>query len=149
MNKERLEKQLKRHEDYRKHPYKDTEGNLTVAFGRNLDGKGISRSEARMLLSNDIDDSLAECKKRFSFWDNLSELRQEVVCNMMFNLGWPKLKGFKKMIAALEKKDYELAAAEMLDSKWRLQVKGRALELARQMRTNETVNPETGKPWIE
>jgi lysozyme len=148
MNKERLDKQLRRHESYRKNAYKDTEGNLTVGYGRNLDGPGVSRSEARYLLNNDIDEAVAECVARFPFWNKLSELRQEVVANMMFNLGWPRLKGFKKMIAALEKQDYELAAAEMLDSKWHLQVKGRAKELARQMRTNETVDPETGKPWL-
>jgi len=135
MNQERIEKQLRRHESYRKHPYRDSEGVLTVAYGRNLDANGISRLEARLMLRNDIEASEEECVTRFDFFRGLNDVRQEVLVNMMFNLGWPRLKGFVKMIAALVEKDYEMAGAEMLDSKWHRQVKGRAKELAKQMRT--------------
>jgi len=135
MDRERLEKQLRRHESYRKHAYRDSEGVLTIAYGRNLDANGISRLEARLMLRNDIADAEEECKRRFEFFGDLEGIRQEVLVNMMFNLGWPRLKKFVKMIAALEKQDYEMAGAEMLDSKWHRQVKGRAKELAEQMRT--------------
>ena len=135
MNRERLEKQLRRHESYRKHAYRDSEGVLTIAYGRNLDANGISRLEARLMLRNDIADAEEECKIRFEFFTNLNGVRQEVLVNMMFNLGWPRLKTFVKMIAALSDGDFGLAAAEALDSKWHRQVKGRAKELADQMRT--------------
>lgn len=135
MNRERLEKQLRRQESYRKHPYRDSEGVLTVAYGRNLDANGVSRLEARLMLRNDIETAQEECITRFNFFKDLNGTRQEVLVNMMYNLGWPRLKRFVKMIAALEEKDYEMAGAEMLDSKWHRQVKGRARELAEQMRT--------------
>ncbi len=140
MNHSRIEKQLRRQEGYRKHPYRDTEGVLTFAYGRNLDANGISRGEARFLLKNDIAVAEGECLSRFGFFKDLDSIRQEVLVNMMFNLGWPRLKAFVKMIAALEKEDYETAAVEMIDSRWFRQVKGRAEELADQMRTgsNET-----------
>ena len=52
---------------------------------------------------------------------------------MAFNLGETRLRGFRKMWAALEEGNYATAAAEMLDSKWATQVKGRARDLAQLM----------------
>ena len=46
----------------------------------------------------------------------------------------PRYSTFKRFWAALEDADYELAADEMVDSKWRKQVKQRAIELASMMR---------------
>jgi lysozyme len=142
MNDERLRKQLQRHEGWREKPYKDSVGILTIAWGRNLDQVGVSQAEGGLMLSNDITTAESECEKRFPFFPDLTDIRQEVLTNMMFNLGWPRLKGFKNMIAALEKGDYELAAAEMLDSKWHSQVKSRAEELATQMRTGNEKEEE-------
>ena len=65
---------------------------------------------------------------------NLNENRRRVLMNMIFNLGLPKLLGFKKMLKAIENDDYDGAADEMLDSRWAKQVKGRAVELADIMR---------------
>jgi lysozyme len=129
---ERLVKQLKRHEGFRKHPYKDSVGILTIGYGRNLEAVPMTRSEARVLLTNDIARAVKQCNKRLSFFEGLDHARQEVMVNMMLNMGWGQLKTFVKMIAAAELGDHELAAAEMLDSNWHLQVKGRAEELAKQ-----------------
>ncbi len=137
MDHTQLEKQLRRHEGFRKHPYKDTEGYTTIGFGRNLTSNGISKMEARLLLRTDISIAEEECKKRFPFFEDLDGVRQEAVVNIMFNLGWPRLKTFKMMLAALEDGDFGLAAAEALDSKWHIQVKGRAEELAEQIRTGK------------
>ena len=145
MNYTRLETQLRRHEGYRKHPYRDTEGILTIAHGRNLDNVGISRSEARFMLKNDIAVAEEECKKRLSFYTDLSDTRQEVMVNMMLNMGWGGMRLFKNMLAALREEDYGLAAAEMLDSKWHRQVKGRAEELADQMKEGEPQPEEKEK----
>jgi lysozyme len=61
--------------------------------------------------------------------------RQDVVLNMLFNLGLPKFLAFRKMIEALRLANYDQAATEMLDSKWAIQVGIRAKELAEIMRT--------------
>ena len=142
MNHTRLEAQLRKHEGYRKHAYRDSEGVLTIAYGRNLDANGISRGEARFLLKNDIAIAEGEARSRFPFFEDLDSVRQEVAVNMMYNLGWPRLKTFVKMIAALKDGDYLLAAAEMLDSRWHSQVKGRAEELAEQMKTGSNEEKE-------
>lgn len=147
MNYARLEKQLRRHEGYRKRPYKDTEGVLTIGYGRNLDDVGISRAEARIMLKNDISVAETECEKHMDFFTKLNSIRQEVLVNMMLNMGWDRLRTFKKMLKALrravaaETPDYLEVKAQMIDSKWAKQVKGRADELAKMMETGkEAIN---------
>ena len=54
---------------------------------------------------------------------------------MCFNMGLSRLMTFKKMLLALEKGLYQIAADEMLDSKWAKQVSRRAEFLAQIMRT--------------
>ncbi len=142
MNHPRLEKQLRRHEGYRKRPYPDTEGVMTVGYGRNLDDVGISRPEARMMLRNDIGVAEAECRKHMEFFDKLSGTRQEVLVNMMFNMGWDRLRTFKLMFKALRgavtTDDFSEVKVQMLDSRWAKQVKkGRSEELAEQMLTGK------------
>lgn len=63
------------------------------------------------------------------------QVRGFVLLNMAFNLGLAGLLKFKKMLAAVEAGNYPLAAAEMRNSLWAKQVKGRAVELEDQMRT--------------
>ena len=131
---EQLRKMLIRHEDLRLKPYKDSVGKLTIGVGRNLDDKGITEAEAMLLLSNDIGDALSDAKK-FAWFSDLNSPRQDVVVDMMFNLGLTRFSGFKKMIAAIEHGNFPEAADQMLDSKWARQVGLRASELSQMMRT--------------
>ena len=57
--------------------------------------------------------------------------------DMMVNLGATWLRTFRKMHEALEDQDYEVAALEMLDSKWARQVGTRAITLSKIMQSNE------------
>ena len=54
---------------------------------------------------------------------------QEILVNMMFNLGRPRLSKFKKMHANLEIGDWAQAAIEGRDSLWHRQVGNRAERL--------------------
>ena len=137
MNVGREFEQLKKDEGFRSKPYKDSEGIWTVGYGRNLEDVGVSKSEADQMLKHDMQVAIDECVAAFYFWPDLNDTRQGVLMNMMFNMGRGRLLGFKKMIAALESKDYSTAADEMLDSKWARQVKSRAKRLAAQMRSGE------------
>jgi lysozyme len=131
----RLQRRLAAKEDKRNKPYKDTEGKLTIGIGRNLDDKGLKDSEIAFLLANDIDDAITDAIAVVHRYQSLDGVRQEVVIEMAFNLGRARLAGFKKMLAAIGNQQFDLAATEMLDSKWAKQVKGRAQELAKAMRT--------------
>ncbi len=121
---------IKQHEGYRRKPYRCTEGKLTIGYGRNIEDNGITEAEASFLLDNDLKRCESECRKAFSWFDGLDDTRRSVIVEMDFNLGLKKFLNFKKMLAACEKKDYELAAREMLDSLWARQVGQRAENLA-------------------
>lgn len=148
VNKNLLSRLIK-HEGFCAKPYRCSAGRLTVGYGRNLEDKGISESEALFLLTNDILESKNECEKNFNFFNTLSQTRQNVLVEMCFNLGIKGLKGFKKFLKALEHKDFETASKEMLQSRWARQVKGRAQVLSDLMKTGnkdqETPNHLAGE----
>jgi len=136
MNRQLLLKQLERHEGLRLKPYRDTVGKLTVGYGRNLDDRGISEDEAGFMLDNDIDQVEQELE-RMPLYLSLDPIRQVVLANMAFNMGVPTLLEFRRMLGALAEKDWDRAAAEMMDSKWARQVGSRAEELSELMRRGE------------
>jgi len=133
----RLHEMLIRHEGLRLKPYNDTVGKLTIGVGRNLDDVGITREEALMLLDNDIAKVRREVNRAFPWFAQLNPVRKNVVLNMVFNIGLPRFRQFKKTIAAIMAKDWEEAASQMLDSRWARQVGRRARELAAMMKTGK------------
>ena len=132
---EKLIYRLIKEEGMRLKPYRCSKGKLTIGVGRNLDDKGLSNEEALFLLQNDIQEAITSLKKEFPFFQSLSMDRQIVLIDMCFNLGINRLKGFKKMIKAIEEKDYSLASKEMLSSLWAKQVGARSKDLAHLMET--------------
>ena len=134
MDMDALKGDLARDEGCRLKPYRDTEGLLTIGVGRNLDDVGITSEEAYHLLESDIGWVMADLDRNAPWWRHLSEPRQRALVNMAFNLGWPRLSGFRNMLAALQAGDFERAAAEALDSKWARQVGARAARIANVIR---------------
>ena len=107
------------------HAYQDSEGYLTIGVGRLIDkrkGGGISHDEAMYLLDNDIVKVLTECQREFPWFHLLDDVRQIVILSMVFNMGMPNFKGFKKTIQYIKKHQFKEASIEMLDSKWASQV---------------------------
>jgi lysozyme len=108
----------------------------TIGFGRNIDpsgGMGISEAEAGMLLRNDVERTIGECK-RWSWFDDLDPARQSVIVQLCFQLGYPRLSNFNRMLTAMSEKNYYTAAAELLDSRFAEQVPARANRLADKLR---------------
>ena len=137
MNKQKLVEQLKKHEGFRRKPYTDTIGKLTLGIGRNLEDKGITEQEALFMLNNDVDYFYDHLNKKLVWFKQLDNARQNVLVNMAFNLGVAGLLTFKDTLNAVRMGLYLVAAEEMLNSKWSRQVGKRANELAEQMRTGE------------
>lgn len=144
-----LRNDVMRDEGFRQFPYMDCcgkpyrqctcarKGFLTVGYGRNLDANGISKLEAEVLLDHDLYVAEAGATRQFDWFASLSERRQQVVVNMIFNLGAMKFSGFHATIAAIKAKDYVTASMQMLASKWAAQVGARATRLAKMMRDGE------------
>lgn len=130
-----LRSMLIKYEGIRLKPYKDTVGKLTIGVGRNIEDVGITHEEAMMMLAHDIDRVSNETCSAFTWYRNLNIPRQDVVLNMIFNLGMTRFQTFQKLIAALIVQNYDKAADEMLNSVWASQVGRRAVELAQIMRS--------------
>ena len=136
----KLIEMLKRHEGVETYAYVDTVGKTTIGVGRNIDpngGIGLSDEEINFLLYNDIDRVEEELYDNFKWFRMVGDVRSEAMIDICFNLGMPRLKKFKKALAAMEAKDYKLAAIEFLDSKWANQVGQRAIELSLMIETAE------------
>jgi len=127
---------LKIEEGFSEHCYTCTEGKHTIGYGRNIDkdgGLGISEDEAEYLLHNDIKRTIKECENWYWF-DRQPDRVKRVITELCFQLGYPALSGFNRMLSALSADDYSTAAEELLDSKFATQVPNRANRLAARLR---------------
>lgn len=135
-NTDELIKQLRRHEGIELKPYKCTSDKLTIGVGRNLEDVGISEAEAEYLLMNDLS-RFMKMANEFDWYAGLNDARKAVIISMLFNLGRGGFNKFLKFKQALAEGDHLTASREMLDSRWAKQVKGRAVELSKQMETGK------------
>ena len=92
-------------------------------------GTPVSEERVKECLNHDIDIVCTELDKNLSWWSELDNVRQRVMANMCFNLGYPRFSKFKKFLTAMHKQDFETASIEMMDSKWATQVGARAERL--------------------
>jgi len=139
MDRDKLVKELILDEGYKYEIYEDHLGFATLGVGHLILDKdpefgkplGTPVSEERILecLNNDIDIVCRELDRNMPWWKDLDDNKMRVLANMSFNLGLPRLSGFKNFLGALESGDYEKAAVEMMDSKWATQVGDRATRL--------------------
>lgn len=118
MNNEKLKESLIQNEGVKQYVYTCPKGYKTIGVGRNLETKGLSKAEIMYLLENDILDCKLFLEDIFKDFHFLSDARQNVLLEMVFNLGNGGFKKFKKLIEAIKAKDFELASEEMLNSKW-------------------------------
>jgi len=138
MDIEALTRELVRDERFVPHAYRDSRGYLTIGIGRMVDGRlggGITLDEAKIMLAHDIARVTTNLETHLRYWPDLTDARQRALANMAFNLGIPRLLGFRRMLAALADGEYDTAAAEALDSRWAQQVGARADRIAAMIRT--------------
>ena len=93
-------------------------------------GTAVSQARCEELFFQDLEIALSECVELYGDdWDGFPEEVQEILVNMLFNMGRPRLSQFKKMNAALVEGDWKTAAVEGRDSRWYNQVGNRAERL--------------------
>ena len=100
-------------------------------------GTPVSEERVNDLFDKDIEVTISECKELFDNFDELPEEVQKICANMMFNMGRPRLSGFKKFRAAISNNDWQECAIQMEDSRWHKQVTKRANRLISRMRAVE------------
>lgn len=135
---------LQNDEGFKSCVYQDSLGYWTIGYGICVDiriGGGITTQEGIYLLNNRITALLPQLSGQISCWDQLNDVRQNVLLNMAFQMGLTKLMKFVEMMAALEAGDYMEAAAEMLNSEWATETPVRAKKLAAQMQKGIISSP--------
>lgn len=93
-------------------------------------GTPVSEERVKECFERDLDTAISECVALYGegFTDWPDEV-QQIVVNMMFNMGRTRLSKFKKMHAAILESDWKTAAVEGRDSRWHKQVTNRAERL--------------------
>lgn len=114
-------------------------GHPTIGRGRALDVRGISAEESDYLFGNDVRFAILAAQVSFPWFQRLSPVRQAVICGMIHQLGIDGVRGFHDTIKAIEARDFDRAAKEMLQSLWAspAQTPARARRYAEIMRTGE------------
>lgn len=94
-------------------------------------GTPVSEDRVRQCFEGDLDTAIEECNLLYKdgVFTDLPDEVQQILVNMMFNMGRTRLSKFKKMHAAILNADWPEAAIEGRDSRWYLQVTNRAERL--------------------
>ena len=139
MNIDKLREQLKIDEGVKYEIYLDHLGYPTFGIGHLITeadeehgkpvGTPITEERVNSVFDKDVEIYVSEAKKVFPKLAELPSEAQEVIVNMTFNMGAPRLSKFKKFIAAVEARNWDTASVEMMDSRWAKQVGNRAIRL--------------------
>ena len=144
MNIEQLREQLEVDEGCVYEIYNDHLGYATFGIGHLVTesdpeqgqslGTPVSSERVAEAFESDIQSVLRDCNILYSDFDDLPEEAQQVIANMMFNLGRPRLSKFAGMKRGVDARDWNQAADEMVDSNWYRQVTNRADRLVERIR---------------
>ena len=94
-------------------------------------GTPVTEERVRSCFETDLNIAIGECELLYEdgVFGNLPDEVQQILVNMMFNMGRTRLSKFKKMHAAILEGNWKEAAVEGRDSKWHKQVTNRAERL--------------------
>jgi lysozyme len=145
MNIKQLREQLEIDEGVIYEIYKDHLGYPTFGIGHLIlesdpeyskpIGTKISSERVKEAFNQDICQVLSDCEKLYPDFYDLPEEAQQIIANMMFNLGLTRLSKFRNMKKAIDQRNWMKAADEMMDSRWYRQVTNRANRLVERMRS--------------
>ena len=145
MHKETFDKLLesvKKHEGYRNKVYLDTLGKRTVGVGHLCvedfweDGKEYEEKFLMDILKKDLQEAIKGARELMEERDclEIDDKAEELLIEMVFQLGKTGVSKFKNMWKALSEKNYIGASYEMLDSRWAKQTPNRAKAMAKTMK---------------
>jgi len=145
MNLEILRKQLEIDEGVKYDIYNDHLGYPTFGIGHLVTkadpengqavGTTVSDDRVQDAFEADVLSVIEDCNKLYNDFDELPEEAQQIIANMMFNLGRTRLSKFRGMKRGVDARDWNAAADEMVDSRWYRQVTNRADRLVQRMRS--------------
>ena len=142
MDMDRLLESVKKHEGYRNKVYLDTLGKRTVGVGHLCvedfweDDKEYEEKFLMTILEHDLQTAIKGAKELMEDHGcaDIDEQAEEILIEMVFQLGKTGVSKFRKMWDALAEKNYIGASYEMLDSRWSKQTPNRAKAMAKTMK---------------
>ena len=144
MNLDILRKQLEIDEGVKHDIYLDHLGYPTFGIGHLITkadpesgqavGTTVSDERVQSAFEADVVSVIEDCNKLYDDFDELPEEVQQIIANMMFNMGRTRLSKFRGMKRGVDARDWNAAADEMVDSRWYSQVNNRASRLVDRMR---------------
>ncbi len=131
-----LKKRIKKNEGFSYTAYKDQLGNPTIGYGhlikpneKYLFLNKQNKTKLNKLFEEDFNKALVSFNKHFNKPKIRSKKNNELIIEMIFQIGISGVLNFKKMIKQIENNNNHLAALEMLDSLWYLQTPRRVESL--------------------
>ena len=142
MDMDRLKDSVKQHEGYRNKVYLDTLGKRTVGVGHLCvedfweDDKEYEEKFLMEILQKDLQQAIRGARSLMEKHDcaDIDEQAEEILIEMVFQLGMTGVSKFKNMWKALAELNYVGASYEMLDSRWAKQTPNRAKAMAKTMK---------------
>ena len=96
-------------------------------------GTEVSEDRVNELFEKDVQVTIDECKVLFDDFDELPEEGQQIIANLMFNMGRPRLSKFVKFREAVRNRDWVEAGNQLKDSRYYTQVTTRADRLIKRL----------------
>ena len=128
-----LIKLIEESEGWRSKPYYCSENYPTVGFGFKIGDKDaplpsftLPRAAGEVWLV-EILKELTFSLSSYHWFNSLNENRQNIILSMAYQMGVYGLLQFRNMIKAILEDNFQLAADEMLDSRWAKQTPERAI----------------------
>ena len=128
------------HEGIVMYVYTDSLGYKSVGVGHKVTendpewdlpaGTPVEEDRIFQLFEQDCGKAIEDARDVIPNFDDLPNGVQAILVEMAFQMGKSGLSKFQNMISALKNKDYETAAAEMVDSRWNKQTPDRCRKLS-------------------
>lgn len=133
-----VDKDIQVSEGYRRDMYVDSTGHRSIGYGFNIDA-GMSPRVALACQRAAREDAAADLDRQVPWWRDLPLEARRGLLEMAYNLGWPRLSGFKMTLLALREGRYDDAAQAAVASTWAVQVGQRAHTIAARFRSCQPV----------
>ncbi len=143
LNYRKLKKRIKKNEGFSLKSYKDQLGYLTIGYGHlilpneaHLLKNKTNKAQLNSIFNQDFERALRDYK-RFIKQKDHNRKDQELLIEMVYQMGAKRVLKFKKLISNMNKNKKHLVCFEMMDSLWYTQTPNRVKNLIRAFLKNE------------
>ena len=117
-------------EGFRSKPYQCSEDVWTIGHGLTW----LTEEESLHILTGRISQLHLKLLDKLDWYKDMPPEVQGCIIEMCYQMGFTGFCKFKKAIAHMKNKEFQLAAVEMLDSKWAKQTPNRAQEMSNRVK---------------